>query len=57
MFIILSPTRDSNPEELGLLGNPLAPAIRRRNSAAAILTDRRQPFYSKLKTNRERLRT
>ena len=36
MFIILSPTRDSNPEKPGLSGNPLAPAIRRRNSAAAI---------------------
>ena len=45
MFIILSPTRDSNPEKPGLSGNPLAPAIRRRNSAAAI---HREPQNSPL---------
>lgn len=40
-FFLLSPTRESDPEKPGLSGNPLAPASRRRISAAAILTDRR----------------
>lgn len=35
-FFHLSPTRESDPEKPGLSGNPLAPASRRRISAAAI---------------------